>query len=412
MAVGSIQAVPQFCSAQQTPSSLRDRGGKATGTGKIAIIDDEPTVTEVVRRYLEKAGYRSFAASTTPTDAMSFVVRENPDVLLLDIEMPTVNGLDVLQAIKTAKATQHLPVLMLTAEMASEVKRRALDIGASDFLAKPVDPHDLILRVRNALERKAYHDQLSREHARLEKEVRRRTAELTASREEVVHCLARAAEYRDDQTGRHVERVGKFVGIIARELGFDDERIELLELAAQLHDLGKIAIPDSILQKPGKLNPDERAFMRKHCAFAKKMLLPIPEDQAKLLRSHAHLGTGQPHVRHSPLLALAARIAQTHHEWWDGTGYPLGLAGEDIPIEGRMTAVADVYDALSSQRPYKKAFSHDRCFTMLEEKRGTHFDPQVVDAFFARIQQIIEIQIHYKARNDDPTRQFVDGAHG
>ena len=286
-------------------------------------------------------------------------------------------------------------MLVLTAASDAQIKRKALELGATDFLPKPVDPHELLPRVRNALLTKAYHDRLAHENARLEEEVRRRTAELAASREEVVHCLARAAEYRDDDTGHHVMRVGLYVGVIARGLGFTEAQIELLEMAAQLHDLGKIAVSDSILRSTGKLDPEQFELMKKHCGIAKKIMQPLAEEQWRILRSHTRMGAGLLHVRSSPLLMLAAKVAQTHHEWWNGAGYPLGLAGEDIPIEGRMTAVADVYDALSSRRPYKEPFPREKCFAILEEGRGTHFDPKVLDAFFARKEEIINIQLQY-----------------
>jgi putative two-component system response regulator len=258
-----------------------------------------------------------------------------------------------------------------------------------------VDPNDLIPRVRNALLTKAYQDRLANQTEYLEQQVRKRTAELAASRHEIVHCLARAAEFRDDITGHHVVRVGRFVGIIAKELGFGDQEVELLELAAQLHDVGKIGIPDSILKNPGKLDPEQFAVMRKHCGFAKSILRPLSDDEWVQAKAHVGIGATLLHVRSSPLLMLAAKIAQTHHEWWNGNGYPLGLAGEDIPIEGRMTAVADVYDALSTERPYKPPIPREKCFAMMEEERGTHFDPKVLDAFFANVDEIVRTQLQY-----------------
>jgi putative two-component system response regulator len=216
-----------------------------------------------------------------------------------------------------------------------------------------------------------------------------------ASREEVIHCLARTAEFRDNDSGHHVVRVGKYVGIMARELGFPDEQVELVELAARLHDLGKIAIPDSILRHPGQLDPDQLRFVKEHCDVGQEVLEPIAEEHWKTLRSHTRIGAGMLHIRSSPLLMMAATIAQTHHERWDGKGYPYGLSGEDIPIEGRLTAVADVYDALCSRRPYKPAFSRQKCCDLLEEERGRHFDPDVLDAFFARKDDIISVQIQY-----------------
>jgi putative two-component system response regulator len=401
-AATSAPKAVQGRSAGQAVSPARRRSANRPRTARIAVIDDEPVNIQVVRKYLHDVGYQNFVTTSESTQAVGLILREKPDLVILDIVMPQVDGLDILRVLRSTERTRYLPVLILTAAAEGEVKRKALELGATDFLAKPVDPSDLIHRTRNALLSKAYHDQLTRRKRYLEQEVKKRTAELSASREEVVHCLARAAEYRDDITGHHVVRVGKYVGIIARELGFDETKVELLELAAQLHDLGKVAIPDSILQKPGKLDPDEYVQMQKHCAFAKRILQPIHEDESKLLQANARLGGSVFRVRKSPLLILAARIAQTHHERWDGTGYPLGLAGEDIPIEGRMTAVADVYDALCSRRPYKSAFAHEKCLAILEEGRGTHFDPRVLDALLARMQQIIEVQNQY---NDAETPQ-------
>jgi putative two-component system response regulator len=290
---------------------------------------------------------------------------------------------------------RHIPVIILTATTDAETKREALSMGATDFLSKPVDSNDLVPRVRNALVVKAHQDHLANYAVELERQVNARTAELARSRAEVIHCLARAAEYRDDDTGHHVLRVGKYVGIIARELGFGGSQAETIELAAQLHDIGKIGIPDSILLNPGKLDQDQYAFMQKHCAIGKQIIQPMAEHDWRKLKTHTELGSGIVGVSSSPLLMTASRIAQSHHEKWDGSGYPLGLAGDDIPIEGRITAVADVYDALSSARPYKPPFPREKCFEILRVERGKHFDPQVVDAFFARSEDIVKVQLDY-----------------
>jgi len=389
--MNGVQQRPVLPTSTHTPDRRADR----PRTARVAIIDDEVLNVKVVHKYLKDAGYQNLFAATDPSKALELVARVKPDLVILDIVMPKISGLSILERIRTEEATRHLPVLILSASTEPEMKQKALEIGATDFLSKPVDPDDMILRVRNALLRKAYHDELGGRRRHLEMEVRQRTAELAASREEVVYCLARAAEYRDDITGHHVVRVGKFVGIIAREFGFDEAKIELLELAAQLHDLGKVAIPDAILHKPGKLDADEYTVMQKHCAYARRILLPVHDDESKLLRTRAGIDGDSLCARKSPLLVLAARIAQTHHERWDGTGYPLGLAGEDIPIEGRMTAVADVYDALCSRRPYKPAFDHKDCLDILEKGRGSHFDPKVLDALLARMPEIIAVQKQY-----------------
>jgi putative two-component system response regulator len=290
---------------------------------------------------------------------------------------------------------RRFPVLILTASTDAATKREALDLGAADFLPKPVDPNDLIPRVRNALTTLVYEQRLANYAEKLEQDVRTRTAELAASREEVIHCLARAAEYRDDITGRHVVRVGRYAGIIARELGCSAADVEMLELAAQLHDVGKIGIPDAILNNHGKLDPEQFAVMQRHCSFAKKILTPLDEHEWRTLQTHSQLGASLLEISSSPLLMLAARIAQTHHEWWNGMGYPLGLAGEDIPLEGRITAVADVFDALSSPRTYKAPIPRDKCLAIMSEDRGTHFDPRVLDAFFARSKEVVQVQMEY-----------------
>jgi putative two-component system response regulator len=206
---------------------------------------------------------------------------------------------------------------------------------------------------------------------------------------------ARAAEFRDDDTGRHVCRVGRYARLIGAELGWKGEQLEMLEQAAQLHDIGKIGIPDSILLKPGKLGPEEMEIMQKHSAFGKTITQSLPNNEMNLLRGHAELGSKLLQSTESPILAMAATIAISHHEKFDGTGYPLGLAGEDIPLPGRITAVADVFDALSSKRPYKPPFPAEKCFDLLREGRGTHFDPKVLDAFLNCRKEIIEVQIRF-----------------
>jgi putative two-component system response regulator len=245
---------------------------------------------------------------------------------------------------------------------------------------------------------KHYQDRLAASKDELEEQVRVRTAELEASRAEMLHCLARAAEFRDDNTGQHVLRVGRYAGIIAGGLGFDKARVEMIELAAQLHDIGKIGVPDAVLHKPGKLDDAEYEIMQRHCATAISIMVPLSREESKLYQAHARFGGDLLNAQSSPLLDLAATIAQTHHERWDGSGYPLGLAGEDIPLPGRITAVADVYDALSSRRSYKKPFPREKCFGILEEGRGTHFDPKVLDAFFSRAEDIVRVQMQHMDR--------------
>jgi len=362
---------------------------------KIMVVDDEKLNILIVAAYLEAGGYREVVSTQDPFQALSLAGRECPDVILLDLHMPRFTGFDILQQIRADRTFARTPVVILTSSTDHDEKLRALELGATDFLQKPLHSGELLVRLRNILLANAYQEQLRHYSESLEKAVRQRTAELEASRREVIDCLARACEFRDDDTGRHVIRVGQYARIIGQQLGMDEPELDMLELAARLHDIGKIGIPDEILLKPGKLTPDQFATMQKHTNYAKKIIEGMTDAEPAALRGHTELGGRILDAGRSPLLTVAMNIALTHHERWDGTGYPLGLAGEDIPLEGRITAVADVFDALSSKRLYKPAFPLDKCFAILREGRGTHSDPRVLDAFFARRDEIVQIQISH-----------------
>lgn len=362
---------------------------------KIAVIDDEPVNIKVVCRLLNLQGFENFVSTNNAEQAIALIQAEQPDLILLDLMMPGISGLDILRQLRQDTATQHTPVVILTASTDHDTRIEVLQAGANDFLNKPIDPSELAPRLSNIISLKQHQDQMRDYSKELETAVRERTAELEASRQDVIHCLARAAEYRDDDTGHHVLRVGKYARLIGEALGFAGESAVTLEHAAQLHDVGKIGVPDSILQKPGKLTDEEFSIIQKHCGFGKRILHPYALAEEKMVRTHAKLGAAILEVGSSPVLDLATKIALTHHEWWDGTGYPLGLKGEDIPLEGRITAVADVFDALSSRRCYKDAFPLDKCFQILEEESGTHFDPAVVEAFFVQRDKIVAVQIEY-----------------
>ena len=365
-----------------------------SASGKIMIVDDEVANVMVAKKLLSQAGHTDFQTTTDSTLAMNMVHTYEPDVVLLDINMPNVDGISILKQIRSVEKFRHVPVLILTANSDSGVKLRCLELGATDFLIKPIDPMELAPRVRNALASKANHDKLARHAAELERIVQRRTEELEQSRREVIYCLARAAELRNNDTGNHVIRVGRYAGIIAHNMGLSDNFVREIELAAQLHDVGKIAVPDAILLKPGKLEPEEYEVIQGHVKHGRQIIKPYAGHDAATMRGHVAKGT-EVLGDGSSLMRLAASIAQTHHERFDGTGYPIGLAGEDIPIEGRITAVADVFDALSSERPYKKALPREKCFQILEEGRGSHFDPQVLDAFIAGAAEIVRVQVEF-----------------
>ncbi len=360
---------------------------------RILIVDDESLNIDVVQTYLELDGFRNVESTTQAVMALPLVRELRPDLLLLDIQMPAMSGIEILRALRGDAAVAMTPVVILTASSADDIKLEALECGANDLLSKPVHRGELLARIRNVLSAKAYQDALRRHGESLEEAVRERTAELEASRLEVIQCLARAAEFRDDDTGEHICRVGRYARIIGVELGLSTAVLDLLEAAAQLHDVGKIGIPDAILLKPGKLTPEEYTLMQRHCGYGRKIVECLPDADSEVLRRHAELGAKIMETGRSPILEMAKRIAMTHHERWDGSGYPLGLSREDIPLEGRITAVADVFDALSSKRSYKSAFPLAKCFEILEEGRSTHFDPAVVDAFLARRDVIVQVQI-------------------
>ena len=366
---------------------------QADKTANIMIVDDEPLNVMTLRQHLKMEGYTNFVTTSNSREALHLIRSEMPDVLLLDIRMPEISGIDILRVIGLDPVLQHIPVLILTAATDPATRKQALDMGASDFLQKPIDPDELLPRVRNAIVLKKHHDMIANETARLEQQVERRTQQLEATRQQLILCLARAAEHRDNDTGNHVIRVGRYTATIASRMGYPGHRLEMLEQAAQLHDVGKIGIPDSILFKPGRLDPAEYDLIKRHCALGKQIIEPISERDWNILKTHTRIGESMLHVRSSQLLMLAAKIAQTHHERWDGKGYPLGLKGEDIPMEGRIVAVADVFDALSSRRPYKEPFPRDRCFKIIEEGRGTQFDPEVLDAFFDCAEEIVSVQL-------------------
>jgi two-component system sensor histidine kinase/response regulator len=362
-------------------------------SSKILIVDDESLNLVAMTALLKQIGYTNTVTVQKPQLALQAILVERPDLVLLDLHMPVMNGFEVLEMIRHTPGFEHLPVVMVTASRDKEHRQRALQLGVTDFLAKPIDCAELAPRVRNALTVKYHEDHLRNYAQALESQVRERTAQLDRARRNAVYCLARAAEFRDDETGRHVVRVGRYSGIIARGIGWTADAIKMLEEAAQLHDVGKIGVPDNILLKPGKLSPDEYAMMQKHCGFGKSIFECFTEDDWYAVRRHAEIGNKILSVEDAPLMEMASIIALTHHEKFDGSGYPLGLKGTDIPLVGRIVAIADVFDALSSKRIYKPAFPVEQCFEILEQGRGKHFDPALLDAFVAARDEVLSVQI-------------------
>jgi putative two-component system response regulator len=327
---------------------------------KILVIDDAPQNVQLVEGFLEWAGYTNFSSLTNSSEAFAKITEWNPDIILLDLHMPHPDGYEILRWLRTEVSVERfLPVLVFTADTTAEAKRRALEAGASDFLGKPADAWEILLRVKNFLHARKMHVELMDWNDALEERVTKRTIELSRARREALETLARAAEFRDDDTAEHTKRVGELSVKIGRELGLDDEFLDQLLLAAPLHDVGKIAIPDSILLKPGRLDLDEFNQMKSHTIIGAQVFTNID----------------------SPLMQLAQEIALNHHERWDGSGYPNGLAGENIPVSARIVAIADVYDALTNVRPYKPAWTHDDAVAEIIRTSGSHFDPSAVEAF-------------------------------
>jgi putative two-component system response regulator len=365
----------------------------AVRTARIMIVDDDYHALIELRMALKSAGFDDFLTTTRTSEALPLLRSGRPDVVILDYDMPDPSGLDILRAMRMDPALQSLPVIISAEHEDHATLVAALEAGAHDYVLKSSGPTAISLRVRNAIQLRQEVVRTHRERHRLENVVKQRTQELLSSRQLLIVSLARAAEFRDNETGNHVVRVGNYAGIIAEQLGWSQEQIELIEQAAQLHDVGKIAIPDSILFKEGRLDPQEYELMKTHALLGRNIIEPYADTDLSRLRSHARLGSRILQACESPMMMMASRIAQTHHERWDGTGYPLGLQGTDIPIEGRITAVADVFDALSSARPYKAAFSRERCMEILEDGRGSQFDPEVLDAFQAGREKIIQTQM-------------------
>jgi len=349
---------------------------------RVLFIDDEPNVLDGLRRMLHAERDRWDMQFVGSADgALDQMRTRDFDAVVSDVNMPGKDGFALLAEMRAEERTRDVPVIILTGRNESDIKRRALNLGATDLLNKPVDPQDLVARLRSAMRLKAYQDEIKDQSADLERKVAERTAELEDSRLDIIWRLGKAAEFRDEETGNHVVRVGCSCRVIAERLGADRDFVEMLFLASPLHDIGKIGIPDAILLKRGPLRVQEWDVMRQHCAIGAEILCEESKAMNAFLawrgrRPHDHNGD-----RQNPVLEMASSIALTHHEWWDGTGYPGGVAGEEIPPESRIVAIADAYDALCSERPYKPALSHDDAMALLNEETGRHFDPMVYTAF-------------------------------
>lgn len=327
---------------------------------RILLVDDDEDNLVLLESALRRAGARHTACVRDPFFAAATYREFRPDVVLLDLRMPPLDGFTLMAQFREIEADlRYVPIIMLTGDAAPCVKEQALEAGVADFLRKDYDMAELLLRVRNVVRTQQLYRQVQRQKSWLEETVRVRTRQLQAARREVLERLALAAEFRDDQTGEHTRRVGRLCSVIAEALGEDSSFVDAIGTAALLHDLGKIGIPDTILLKGGPLTDEERNVMREHTTIGAAILNECTE----------------------PVMRMARQVALTHHEWWNGGGYPRGLVRGEIPLEGRIVAVADAFDAMTSNRPYRRAIPTEAALLELERSAGTQFDPDVVDAF-------------------------------
>jgi putative two-component system response regulator len=350
---------------------------------KILIIEDDRTSMRLLKGILTDAGFSNIKTLVRAASAQALYQEYQPDLVILDLHLPDGDGFTVMRDLAKLDPDDYLPVLVITGDGDRGVHLRALAAGAKDFLTKPYDRSHVILRCRNLLEVRMLHNEVRHKNVTLEQMVLERTNELRKSRIDVIQRLGFAAECRDTETGLHIIRMSRSAQLVACELGLSEEECELILSTSPLHDIGKIAIPDQILLKEGPLSPEEW----------------------KIMRMHAEIGGDILSGGDSAFLEMAEQIARTHHEKWDGGGYPKGLKGEEIPIVGRICAVCDVFDALTSERPYKKAWPVDEAVLEIKKLAGTHFDPCVVSAFVKVLPRIKEVTRDVEARSNPDQRK-------
>lgn len=342
----------------------------------VLAVDDNATNLALLEALLAKLPAVETIALDDPALALEWCRDNRPDLILLDYMMPEIDGLEFMRRLALLPGRKETPVIMITADLERAVRYEALELGARDFLNKPLDRAEFTARVKNQLALIDAEKKLSDRAAWLAEEVAKATADILAREKEAILRLSRAAEYRDPETGAHLVRMSSYSRLIAARLGLSSAEQELILEASPMHDVGKVGIPDAILLKPGRLDEDEFRIMKRHAEIGHEILRDSP----------------------APLLQAAAIIALSHHEKFDGSGYPRGLAGEAIPLHGRIVAVADVFDALTSARPYKRPWPLAEARAFLERNAGAHFDPSCVAAFLASWQDVLEIH----ARHQEP----------
>jgi response regulator RpfG family c-di-GMP phosphodiesterase len=341
---------------------------------QVIIVDDNPVNLKLMESLVKRAGEYTPLTFQDSAAGLAWCMSNTPDLLIVDYMMPPPDGMEFIRRFRENPLNADIPVLMITADHEKETRYAALETGANDFLTKPIDNAEFRARLRNMLALRRSQKALSDRAAWLAEKVAEATEEILDREREMIMRLSRAAEFRDPETGAHIQRMSSYSHLIARQIGLPHAEQELILRSAPMHDVGKIAIRDEILLKPGRLDPAEFEIMKTHA-----------EKGYELLSGSA-----------SSLLDTAALIAWTHHEKFDGSGYPRGLAGEDIPLYGRIVAVADVFDALTTERPYKKAWEIEHAIRFLEEGAGSHFDPMCVAAFIARLEEVLVIRARFQ----------------
>ena len=357
--------------AVATPSlGLLSPCGSALSQMQVVIVDDSPVMIALLRKLVATLPECHPVEFTSATRALEWCAGNDPDLVIVDYLMPDLNGLQFAERFRSCEGKAHTPLLMLTASAERELRHQALQLGINDFLNKPFDRIELEARARNMLALRAGQKKLASRALLLADEVARATREIAARERESLMCLGRAAEHRDRETHEHITRMSQYSVVIARRLGLSLAERELLLLASPLHDIGKIGIADHILLNPGKLTSEEFEVMKQHTLIGERILANSV----------------------SPVLRAGAQVAVSHHEKWDGSGYPYGLVGRGIPLYGRIVAVADVFDALTSVRPYKAAWEIDRALDLIRKSSGGHFDPECVTAFFDVFDEILQVK--------------------
>jgi putative two-component system response regulator len=348
---------------------------------EIVIVDDSPSIIAVLTKLVSGLPGCCAVPFISAQQALLWCEAHDPDMVLVDYMMPEIDGIEFTRRFRLLSGKTETPVLMVTAESDRALRHRALTLGINDFLNKPFDHIELKARVSNMLALRTSQKKLASRALLLADEVAKATRDIAARERETLLCLGRAAEHRDPETHEHIIRMSSYSRLVGERLGLSADQCELLLMAAPLHDIGKIGTPDHILLKPGRLTPDEFEIMKLHTVIGGNIL------------AHSE----------SPILQAGAQIALSHHEKFDGSGYPNSAKGKDIPLFGRIVAVADVFDALTSERPYKNAWELDRALTLIREGRGEHFDPDCVDAFLDVLDRVLEIKAAYKDADMPPS---------